>query len=97
MTARIEAALSKLRSAGNSLRCSELIKTLEDLGFEVRDGRKAGHKIVTHPGLEGFYSASFSCGHGKDPQVKRPYIQQIRKVIETHKDELEQFIQEGLS
>ena len=43
---------------------------LERLGFEVRDGSKGGHKVYTHDGLPSFFSASFNCGHGKNPEIK---------------------------
>ena len=65
-----------------------MVKLLEGLGFEVRDGKKSGHKVITHPGLCRFTSASFSCGHGRDPQVKRAYIHRIKKVLEDYGEEL---------
>lgn len=47
-------AVRALQQAGASMRCSELQRILESLGFEVRDGKKQGHKVVTHPELEEF-------------------------------------------
>ena len=52
-----------------SVRCKDLVRLILGLGFAVRDGRKAGHK-VTHPTLVNLTSASFTCGHGRNQQVK---------------------------
>lgn len=87
-------AIQALQQAGASLRCSELQKILESLGFEVRDGRKQGHKVVTHPDLEEFFSASYTCGHGKDPEVKRNYVRSILNLIRQHKDELQKITED---
>ena len=38
--------------------------------------------------LEGFTSAAFSCGHGRNPQVKQVYTARIRKLLESHADNL---------
>ena len=65
-----------------------MVRLLEGLGFLVRDGRKQGHKIVTHPGLDGFLTASFSCGHGKNPQIKPHYVASLRKLLESRLDAL---------
>lgn len=65
-----------------------MVKLLEGFGFEVRDGKKSGHKVITHAGLGRFTSASFSCGHGRDPQVKRVYIHRIKKLLEDYGEEL---------
>lgn len=75
-------------STGRSLRCTEMITLLRNLGFDVRDGRKPGHKVITHPELERFTSASFTCGHGRNAQVKPVYIRDIRKLLQKHAEEL---------
>ncbi len=36
------------------MRCQELADLLTELGFEVRDGKKAGHKVFVHHGIETF-------------------------------------------
>jgi hypothetical protein len=77
-----------------SVKCDELQKYLEDLGFKVRDGKKQGHKIVTHPGLENFYSTSYTCGHGRNPEIKPQYIKNIRKTLLQHKEELKAYLKE---
>ena len=51
-----------LNRKGN-LRCVEVIALLQQLGFEVRDGKRGGHKLYFHDGLPEFHSGSFNCGH----------------------------------
>ena len=83
----VRAAVDQL-ATGRRIRCKEMIRLLEGLGFLVRDGRKQGHKIVTHPGLDDFLATSFSCGHGKNPQIKPHYVASLRKLLESRLDEL---------
>ena len=81
-------ARKRLKASRRSIRCGDLTKLLEGLGFEVRDGKLGGHKLFIHDGLLGFTSASFNCGHGKNPEVKLAYISKILKLLETYEAEL---------
>ena len=63
-------------------------------GFAVRDGKKTGHKVITHPTLVNFTSASITCGHGRNPQVKPIYVARIRQLLVTHVDGLEERMEE---
>lgn len=92
MSAKVTDALQRLTDAGSSLRCDELRRILESLGFEVRDGKKAGHKVVTHAGLPDFFSAAYTCGHGKNPEIKPAYIHKIRKLIEEREADLRDWL-----
>ena len=65
---------------------------LESLGFEIRDGKSAGHKLVFHAGIPEFYSASFNCGHGKNPEVKRAYVRKLVRLLEQYERELIEYI-----
>ena len=58
-TPDIRRAIDRL-STRTSIRCNDMIRLLEGLGFAIRDGKKAGHKVITHPGLASFTSASFT-------------------------------------
>jgi len=87
-------AIQALQQAGASMRCSELQKILESLGFEVRDGRKQGHKVVTHPGLEEFFSASYTCGHGRNPEVKRNYVRSMLALVKQYRDDLQEITED---
>ena len=90
----LDYVLEVLAGSGASVKCDELQKFLEDLGFKVQDGKKQGHKIVTHPGLENFYSTSYTCGHGKNPEVKPQYIKNIRKTLLQYQEELKAYLKE---
>jgi hypothetical protein len=85
-------ALQKLKEGGASMRCKDLVDILQTLGFEVRNGKSAGHKVVSHSGLPGFTSAGFNCGHGDNPEVKRPYVKSMVALLERHEDELRAFL-----
>lgn len=84
---RVDEALRQLRSGGQ-LRCGEIEKILRSLGFDVREGRRGGHRIVTHDGLPSFTSASFDCGHGRNGDVKKAYARHLARIIEDYRDEL---------
>lgn len=84
----VNAVITTLKQKKTSTRCNDLKQALESLGFEVRDGKRGGHKVFTHPDLHEFESGSFNCDHGKNPQIKPIYVQNIIKVLENVKDEL---------
>lgn len=85
-------ALGTFQQARAGLRCQRAIVVLTELGFVIRDGRKQGHKVITHPGLDAFISAAFTCGHGRDPEIKPIYVLQLKKVVEAHADALRDYL-----
>ena len=86
---RIVEARDRLSTAGANLRCDDVVSLLSSLGFVVKGSRrKPGHKNVTHPGVASFTTASFNCGHGKNPEIKRPYIKNMIKVLTDYEAEL---------
>lgn len=89
---RVRAALQTLASAGTGLRCKDLLRTLRKLGFDVRDGAKQGHKVLTHPGLARFTAAGFTCGHGTNPEIKPVYVKQVAKLLRDYQAELEDYL-----
>jgi len=91
----METARQTLRTRKTTMRCQELVELLTRLGFIVRDGRRGGHKIFTHSGLPEFTSASFNCGHGRNPEIKPAYIQNILRIIEAHEDSLKTYLTGG--
>ena len=70
------------------LKCFEVIRALESLGFTVKEGKSPNHKIFEHDELPGFTTGSFGCGHGKNGEVKRPYIRNILRILRDYEDEL---------
>ena len=68
--------------------CKDVTGELTELGFDIKDGRKGGHKIFTHEGLPDFISGSFDCGHGRNPEIKPAYIRNIIRTLETHSEDL---------
>lgn len=93
MHARLDQAITDLKAAKSSIRCEDLAAYLLGLGFEVRPG-KAGHKLVTHPGLEGFKSMSYNCGHGKNPEIKPAYVVNVLRALRQYESELDEFLRE---
>lgn len=84
--------LDDLKGSKKSSRCSQVTKSLTKLGFDVRDGKRGGHKVYVHDGLVSFTSASYNCGHGKNPEIKPAYIAKILKILEENKVELVEFL-----
>lgn len=87
----VEAAIDLLSSRG-TIRCKAMEQLLIGLGFIVREGKKQGHRVITHPRLNSFSSAAFSCGHGRNSAVKPAYVRHIRKVLESHAEELKKLL-----
>ena len=71
-----------------TLRCSEVVKMLEYLGFQVNEGKASNHKIFTHHQLSGFIAGGFNCEHGKNGEVKRPYLQKILRILQKYEEDL---------
>ena len=82
------AVLEELRTRGATIRCNELANMLTSLGFDVRDGKKAGHKVFTHPGIGSFTTGAYTCGHGRNPEIKPAYIKKVARLLNQYKKEL---------
>ena len=91
---QVNATIRRLRAASAAIRCRDLIRALESLGFEVRDGGKQGHKVFVHDGLEGFLSAAFTCGHGRNPEIKKVYVKKVIKLLEQYEEGLIRYLGE---
>jgi len=87
---RVDEVIEELRASRANVRCKRLTQLLEGLGFEVRDGRRGGHKVFVHDGLPAFFSGGFNCGHGRDPEIKPAYIRKVIQILEEHRQGLEQ-------
>jgi len=75
---------------------SHLTTQLIELGFDVRDGKQGGHKIFVHQGLSAFYSGSFNCGHGKNPEIKPAYITKIIQILKQNQEALDYYLTRNL-
>jgi hypothetical protein len=88
----VDNLIKELKASPANIRCKRLKKGLEELGFTVTDGKKSGHKILTHEALSGFSSASYSCGHGRNPTVLEIYVKQLIKMLSKYKLDLENIL-----
>ena len=82
----------EFNGAGTSMRCDKAKALLTQLGFNVRDGKRGGHKIFTHPGVPEFRSGSLNCDHGKNPEIKKPYINKIIRILDIYEADLIAFL-----
>ena len=87
-----EKSLRELEEAGANMRCDDLTRLLEKLGFSVRKGNKGGHRPFAHPKLPGFHGASFNCGHGKNPEIKRSYIKDASGILREYEDQIKEYL-----
>jgi hypothetical protein len=85
--------IEQLQQRKSNLCCEDVKQLLTRLGFDVRDGKLGGHKIYVHQGLPLFYSSSFNCGHGKNPEIKPAYISKIVHVLKQYKNELDDYLE----
>lgn len=94
MTAKVLLRVYReLSEAGASMRCSEMGKLLEELGFYIKDGKRGGHKLFFHDGIPGFISGAYNCDHGRNPEIKRPYIRKVLKILQQYETELTQYLE----
>jgi len=91
---RFDKALGELTAAGANLRCKDLERVLCSLGFDVRDGKKQGHKVVTHPGVARFTTDAFTCGHGRSPEIKRVYVMKMIRLLRDYEADLIAYLRE---
>lgn len=87
--------IKSLWSAGATVRYKELARLLQDLGFDVRSGKKQGHKVFVHHGLTSFTSGAYTCGHGRNPEIKRVYIKKIIALLRQYESELNHYLGEN--
>ena len=90
-----EAILQELESVRANARCRDIKDKLEKLGFEVRDGKRGGHKIFVHDHLPSFMSGSFNCGHGKNPEIKPVYVRKIIRILKEHESDIKKYLEKG--
>lgn len=77
------------RRRKTNLRCSEICAGLEHLGFTVRDGKRGGHKIVSHADLKEFMGTDFDGGHGANALVKPRYVEKLLRILNDWMDDLD--------
>ena len=87
----VDSAIAQL-SAGSTIRCNQMVKLLDRLGFTVRSGKNPSHKIITHARLDAFTSKGFDCGHGKNPQLKPAYVTSMRNMLKMYADDLKELL-----
>lgn len=94
MPARIlNQAIRDLASVGATMRCAEMARLLQSLGFEVSDGARGGHKLFFHDHIEGFVSGAYNCDHGRNPEIKRPYIKKVLGILRQYEAELTRYLE----
>jgi hypothetical protein len=91
----VNTVIKQLQQRKSSLCCEDVKRLLTELGFDVRDGKQGGHKIVVHQGLPAFYSGSFNCGHGKNPEIKPAYITKIIQILKQNQEALDFYLAEN--
>lgn len=89
---RVLSVIEELKSRKGNLRCEEAASLMRSLGFDVTAGKSPGHKIFTHAGLPAFYSGSFNCGHGRNPEIKPAYITKLIRILTMHQEGLDSFL-----
>jgi hypothetical protein len=87
MRVSVDDSIERLHAQRAGMRCSEVVRLLEELGFIVKSLKSDGHKLAKHSSISGFYF-NFTCGHGRNPQPKARYLDIIRRELESRRDEL---------
>jgi hypothetical protein len=88
---KVTDAIAVLQAKEASMSGDELRDLLVGLGFEVRQGSSGGgHYVVTHDGIDGFFSTSYDKSHNK--HMLRCYPRQIKRVLKQYQDQLEIYV-----
>lgn len=87
--------MQRLKASRTSMRCADLGKLLETLGFYVKDGERGGHKVFFHDHLDGFLSGSYDCGHGRNPEIKPAYISNVLCILRHYEAELNRYLEKN--
>ncbi|TMW74411.1 hypothetical protein FG147_07680 [Thauera sp. UPWRP] len=91
---KFDKLLRRLRemTTGANTACRDFTALLIEFGFEVRDGSKGGHKVVTHPALPLAEAKNYNCGHNPGTMVKKPYVKEMLKFVQHQEDALREWI-----
>lgn len=81
------------KATSANVKCKDFTKLLGDFEFDVRDGTRGGHKIVTHPKLLSWNGSIYNCGHSSGADVKPNYIKTFLKIVKEHEDELREILE----
>jgi len=92
MHQKLQNVIAALSAAKASTNCTDMATYLESLGFYIRGGKSAGHKLFFHDGLSAFKVASYDCGHAKNQDVKLPYVVNVLRVLRQHQDEISSYL-----
>jgi hypothetical protein len=71
-----------------------MARLLESLGFVVRDGNRGGHKVFVHDHIQRFTSGGYDCAHGRNPEIKRPYIKKVLAILRQYEADLTRYLEE---
>lgn len=69
----------RLRESPTNIKCSEMKKMLEDLGFVVTKGTKGNHHRFKHPAIPEFYGGKFDGGH--ESKIKPAYSKDVLSIL----------------
>lgn len=92
---QLDRVLEQLSSRKASIRCQDMSRLLASLGFEVRDGKKAGHKVFVHHGIATFTSGAYTCGHGRNPEIISVYVDRVISLLKQYEIQLIQYLRES--
>ncbi len=90
-----DSVVKEFKQSKATIKCPNLIKSLEALGFVVEKCRSGNHHTYTHPGMSHFYGGDFDCGHGRVPTVLPRYIDRVIKVLEKYSEEIKDYLMEN--
>lgn len=51
--------------------------------------------VFTHPSLVRFSTAGFTCGHGKNPEIKTVYVKNMIGLLREYEGDLVAFLRES--
>lgn len=80
-------------SGSANTKCKDLTEILNDLGFQIRDGKNAGHKVAIHPAIPFSESVNYNCGHNQGTSVRPFYIKHLYKFVKLHEDAIKEYLQ----
>ncbi len=52
-------------------------------------------KVFVHHGVTSFTSGGYTCGHGRNPEIKPVYVKKIVRLLRQYETELIQYLGEN--
>lgn len=90
-----DSVIADLGKRKGTIKKSEFINILELIGFTVRAGKRGKHYTYSHQAFVVHPGGTFNGEHGKDENIKVPYILNCIRLMRRYEQELKEYLGES--